>query len=201
MLPPKRKRRPGRFARFMHRVAVAWGEDFASAGQLGKRREHISGCRLGDVGNPETRPSLALALCHPLSLYLTPISPKTFSPSSPPPHTHTDLQNVASIGILVLLAYGALVGAAGKGFYPPTGAFFTVLLVWSSAHLGGLVLSRLLPVMPPLLGMLAAGVLLRNVPGDAARGLSEKAASKIRYGCLAVIFLQSGLEQDPSIFK
>jgi len=55
--------------------------------------------------------------------------------------------------------------------------------------------------MPPLLGMLAAGVLLRNVPGDAARGLSEKAASKLRYGCLAVIFLSSGLEQDPGVFK
>ena len=142
-----------------------------------------------------------------LSLSVTPSlctsPPSLLKPSlpPPPPHTHTDLQNVASIGILVLLAYGALVGAAGKGFYPPTGAFFTVLLVWSSAHLGGLVLSRLLPVMPPLLGMLAAGVLLRNVPGDAARGLSEKAASKIRYGCLAVIFLQSGLEQDPSVFK
>lgn len=76
-----------------------------------------------------------------------------------------------------------------------------MLLIWSSAHLGGLLLSRLLPVMPPLLGMLAAGVLLRNVPGDAARGLGEKAASKLRYGCLAVIFLSSGLEQDPSVFK
>lgn len=112
-----------------------------------------------------------------------------------------DLKNVASIGILVLLAYGALLGAVGKGFHPPSGAFFTVLLIWSSAQLGGLLLSCLLPVMPPLLGMLAAGVLLRNVPGDAARGLSDKAASKIRYGCLAVIFLSSGLEQDPSVFK
>ena len=159
------------------------------------------------VADSETSATQRLDLAS-LSLSVTPslcTSPPSLQkpslPPPPPPHTHTDLQNVASIGILVLLAYGALVGAAGKGFYPPTGAFFTVLLVWSSAHLGGLVLSRLLPVMPPLLGMLAAGVLLRNVPGDAARGLSEKAASKIRYGCLAVIFLQSGLEQDPSIFK
>ena len=99
------------------------------------------------------------------------------------------------------MAYGALLGAAGKYFYPPAGPFFTVLLIWGSAHLGGLLLSRFLPVMPPLLGMLAAGILLRNVPGDAARGLGEKAASKLRYGCLAVIFLSSGLEQDPSVFK
>lgn len=113
----------------------------------------------------------------------------------------SDLKNVASIGILILLAYGALLGAVGKSFFPPTGPFFTLLLIYSSAQLGGLLLSRLLPVMPPLLGMLAAGVLLRNVPGDAARGLGEKAASKIRYGCLAVIFLSSGLEQDPNVFK
>ena len=65
----------------------------------------------------------------------------------------------------------------------------------------GVAKARLPLLSIVMLGMLAAGVLLRNVPGDAARGLSEKAASKIRYGCLAVIFLQSGLEQDPSVFK
>ena len=51
--------------------------------------------------------------------------------------------------------------------------------------------------MPPLLGMLAAGVLLRNLPVDLAAGLPKTWGKEIRYGCLAIIFLGSGLEQDP----
>ncbi len=50
--------------------------------------------------------------------------------------------------------------------------------------------------MPPLMGMLVAGIILRNVPSDLVRGLKYSWAKEIRYGCLAVIFLMSGLEQD-----
>jgi hypothetical protein len=52
------------------------------------------------------------------------------------------------------------------------------------------------PQMPALMGMLLMGVLLRNVPIDLAKGLPKMWAKEIRYGCLAIIFLASGLEQD-----
>lgn len=53
--------------------------------------------------------------------------------------------------------------------------------------------------MPPLMGMLVAGIVLRNVPIDLVSGLKSSWAKEIRYGCLAVIFLMSGLEQDVEV--
>ena len=55
---------------------------------------------------------------------------------------------------------------------------------------------QVIPQMPPLMGMLAAGIVLRNIPSDLVSGLQYSWAKEIRYGCLAIIFLMSGLEQD-----
>jgi hypothetical protein len=92
------------------------------------------------------------------------------SPPRPRPtnaHAHftfpSDLLAIVQVGVVVCLLYAALVAATGTPFLPPTGAWWTVLLIWAAAHAGGLLLSRAVPIMPPLLGMLAAGVVLRNV--------------------------------------
>ena len=53
--------------------------------------------------------------------------------------------------------------------------------------------------MPPLLGMLLAGVALVNLPGNPVQGLPASWAKEIRYSCLAVIFLRSGLGEDISV--
>jgi hypothetical protein len=50
--------------------------------------------------------------------------------------------------------------------------------------------------MPALLGMLMSGLILVNLPNNPVQGLPKSWAKEIRYGCLAVIFLRSGLEQD-----
>ena len=113
------------------------------------------------------------------------------SPPRPRPtnaHAHftfpSDLLAIVQVGVVVCLLYAALVAATGTPFLPPTGAWWTVLLIWAAAHAGGLLLSRAVPIMPPLLGMLAAGVVLRNVPGGVVDGLNYKAAANIRYACV-----------------
>lgn len=135
--------------------------------------------------------------------------PSGGAPVSPPPPlslTHTpfslpDLADVLRLGILTLLAYGGAVACIGAPFLPPTGPAWCVVLVWAASSLGGLLLSRTVPAMPALLGQIAAGVLLKNVPGDAVRGLPKSWSKEIRYGALAAIFLRSGLEQDIAVFK
>lgn len=107
---------------------------------------------------------------------------------------YTDLLTIVQLGTLGLILYGALVAAFGKPFLPG-GAYFTALMIWAAAHLGGHVLSRIVPVFPPLLGMIGAGVLLRNV-GALGAGLPYKVEAALRYGCIAICFLMSGLEAD-----
>lgn len=55
--------------------------------------------------------------------------------------------------------------------------------------------------LPPLLGMLVAGVLLRNISYDPLMGLPDKWASAIRVCSLSIIFVRSGLELDWKEFK
>lgn len=103
---------------------------------------------------------------------------------------------------MILLAYGAAVACIGKPFLPPSGPAWCVLLVWTAASLGGLLLSRTVPIFPALLGQIAAGILLRNLGKvDAVAGLPKSWSKEIRYGALAIIFLRSGLEQDLGVFR
>jgi hypothetical protein len=55
--------------------------------------------------------------------------------------------------------------------------------------------------LPPLVGMLFAGVLLRNLPGDPVQGLPYLWAGTIRVGALSVIFIRSGLGLNWRAFK
>lgn len=82
-------------------------------------------------------------------------------------------------------------------FVLPGGKVFPILLVFVCAHIGGLIISKL--YMPPLLGMLIAGVILVNIPGGILTSTDKKWLKEIKYGSLAVIFLRSGLEQDLSV--
>ena len=63
---------------------------------------------------------------------------------------------------------------------------------------------RLLAVkakLPSLLGMLLAGMVLRNLPGDLVEDLPDGWSSAIRSAGLSVILMRSGLELDLNAFK
>lgn len=67
-------------------------------------------------------------------------------------------------------------------------------LLWAFAHGGAWVCQRV--GLPPLLGMLLAGLFLRNIPGGLVDGLRHSWSEVIRSGGLALILLRSGLELD-----
>lgn len=69
---------------------------------------------------------------------------------------------------------------------------FCLCLCWISALFGGWLCDLI--SLPPLLGMLLAGLFLKNIPGGLVDELPASWASKIRAVGLALILLRSGLE-------
>jgi len=110
-----------------------------------------------------------------------------------------------SLIILMLLAYGAVWFLTGKVVAPaggtliPDGAVWSVLFIWIGAQCGGATATAL--KLPPLLGMLLSGMLLRNLPGDLVEDLPKDWSGAIRSAGLSVILMRSGLELDLGAFK
>lgn len=78
----------------------------------------------------------------------------------------------------------------------PGGRGWAVLLVWLSGYLGGELVK--LVQLPPLLGMLLAGVLLVNLPGGLVDALPSSWAAVMRAGALAVILCRCASSLTPS---
>ena len=112
---------------------------------------------------------------------------------------------------LALYVYGAFLLAVlwvllwlllGDAFLP-RGAGFSLLLLFLVAAAAGALVKQLSRRLPPLLGMLLAGLALRNLPGDPLR--SDHAllghafawwSNKLRACALATIMLRAGLGLD-----
>ncbi len=69
-----------------------------------------------------------------------------------------------------------------------------LVLLFAAAAAGGWVAARCR--MPPLLGMLAAGFLLRNLPGELLHDLPDRWSVALRLLALTVILLRAGLGLD-----
>jgi NhaP-type Na+/H+ or K+/H+ antiporter len=94
---------------------------------------------------------------------------------------------------------GSIVLPEGGDVNVPSGAFFSVLLIWATAVLAGQLCAKF--KIPELLGMLMAGLILANLPGNLVDGLPDKWSSNIRAAGLSVILMRSGLELDMEAFK
>lgn len=110
-----------------------------------------------------------------------------------------------SVMMLLIIAYGAAwflggsVVAPGGGVIIETGAVWSVVLIWLGAQVGGTVADMV--KLPPLLGMLLSGMLLRNLPGNLVEDLPKEWSGAIRSAGLSVILMRSGLELDLEAFK
>jgi len=123
-----------------------------------------------------------------------------------PPHGHVG--QGAAIVILPLIRWLAAYAALGAQAKPADGPIFIlVILIVLAMALGWIVTQAKLP---PLLGMLLAGILLRNVlPGlnfdgeeDADRRAEWNAYSSILRGlALVIILMRAGLGLDPDALK
>ncbi len=108
--------------------------------------------------------------------------------------------DVTAIVIMSLIAYGFLYLAFGETFLPyDDSEGWALLLLLMSAHLCA-YMCRFVK-LPPLIGMLFAGILLRNLPGDPIEGLSKNWSKGIRATGLCIILMRSGLELELESLK
>ncbi|KAM4834377.1 sodium/hydrogen exchanger 9B1 isoform 2-T2 [Thomomys bottae] len=88
----------------------------------------------------------------------------------------------------------------------PGGNLFALLVIFCSAFLGGKLLQLIkiptVPPLPPLLGMLLAGFLIRNIPYISAYvHVKTSWSSTLRITALTIILMRAGLGLDPEALK
>ncbi|XP_077597781.1 sodium/hydrogen exchanger 9B2 isoform X3 [Stigmatopora nigra] len=106
---------------------------------------------------------------------------------------------------VLLLLFGAIWSVTGSECLPG-GKVFGVVVVFIAAVLGGRLVSMVqfpgLPPLPPLLGMLLAGLVLRNIPYVSEAVYVQPAwSAALRSVALAVILARAGLGLDPSALR
>jgi len=102
------------------------------------------------------------------------------------------IQTMSYAGIAILV-YAGLLCSFEFEYFVPYDSGFALVLLWSGAMMGASA-ARFIG-LPPLLGMLCAGILLKNL-GDPVRGLVEDWAAAIRAFGLMNILMRGGLEMD-----
>jgi len=91
-----------------------------------------------------------------------------------------------SFTILGIIAYGVLwfllgdVVAPGGGVTVPNGAVWCVIFIWLGAMVSGKLAAKV--NLPPLLGMLLGGMLLRNLPGELVEDLPKVGRCRLTPG-------------------
>ncbi|KAM6156491.1 LOW QUALITY PROTEIN: sodium/hydrogen exchanger 9B1-like [Erethizon dorsatum] len=84
----------------------------------------------------------------------------------------------------------------------PNGNLFGLVIIFYSAFLGGILLQLIriptVPLLPPLVGMLLAGFIIRNIPsiGEHIKVPTEW-SSTLRRTALTIILIRAGLGLDP----
>lgn len=103
------------------------------------------------------------------------------------------LLNFASYAAVAVLLYLALLLLCNVDYFVPYDGGFALVLLWAGAQVGGHLAKW--AGIPQLLGMLVAGMMLKNI-GDPVRGLPSSWAAAIRAFGLMNILMRGGLEMD-----
>ncbi|KAB7495032.1 Mitochondrial sodium/hydrogen exchanger 9B2 [Armadillidium nasatum] len=108
--------------------------------------------------------------------------------------------NILSWVLFTLVFWGALYSITG-GAALPKGNLFSLLVLIILAQLGGILAEK--ARLPPLLGMLIVGVILRSVPYIDIIGsnIDSSWSSAIRKMALVVILTRAGLGLDPKALQ
>ncbi|XP_016014531.2 sodium/hydrogen exchanger 9B2 [Rousettus aegyptiacus] len=120
-----------------------------------------------------------------------------------PPHGSLD-KVITNVTIVVLL--WAVVWSITGSECLPGGNLFGIIILFYCAIIGGKLLGLIklpgLPPLPPLLGMLLAGFLIRNIPviSDNVQ-IKHKWSSALRSIALSVILVRAGLGLDSKALK
>ncbi|XP_061768931.1 sodium/hydrogen exchanger 9B2 isoform X1 [Nerophis ophidion] len=121
------------------------------------------------------------------------------------PRPHGLINLLITKACMLALLFGVLWAVTGKECLPG-GKVFGIIIIFISAVLGGRLLGLVrlphLPPIPPLLGMLLAGLVLRNVPyvTDAV-AVDAAWSAALRNMALSVILARAGLGLDPAALR
>lgn len=117
-----------------------------------------------------------------------------------PPTKH--LAHLLTALILLILSWSVLWSVIGRDVLPG-GNIFGILTVMVFSSVGGLLVKYIPRLsLPPLLGMLIAGFMLRNVPHiDFASHIDKKWSSSLRSIALVIILIRSGLGLNTDALK
>ncbi|XP_045075032.1 sodium/hydrogen exchanger 9B2-like, partial [Coregonus clupeaformis] len=121
------------------------------------------------------------------------------------PRPHGFLAHVITKVCLGALLFGVVWSITEKECYPG-GNLFGIIILFLCAVCGGKLVGLIqlptLPPFPPLLGMLLAGLVLRNVPYVTEAVHIEQAwSAALRNIALAIILTRAGLGLDPSALR
>ncbi|XP_070544796.1 sodium/hydrogen exchanger 9B2-like isoform X2 [Ptychodera flava] len=101
--------------------------------------------------------------------------------------------------LLVCIVWGTLWAITGEEALPG-GNLFALFVLWVAAVLGGLLVTFI--KLPPLLGMLIVGVLLRNIPYiNVAKDIEPEWSISLRNIAFTVILIRAGLGLDAKALK
>jgi NhaP-type Na+/H+ or K+/H+ antiporter len=116
------------------------------------------------------------------------------------PKEKDEMFSMAGSLFLLGLVFAAAVFMFGEDFMLIDGPGFSVWILWQVSVLVGMVCKTY--DVPPLLGNLISGIILRNLPGGVVDALPDSWSSIIRATGLSLILMRSGLELDvPMVMK
>ncbi|XP_074084882.1 sodium/hydrogen exchanger 9B1-like [Macrotis lagotis] len=115
------------------------------------------------------------------------------------------INRVITYAVILLVFWLVIWSYTGKEVYP-NGSLFGMLVIFHVALFGGQILRLIkipfVPPLPPLLGMLLAGFVLRNTPGLRDYIHVNRAwSSYLRSTALTIILVRAGLGLDPQALK
>lgn len=96
--------------------------------------------------------------------------------------------------LLLIIAFAMFVMFLGFDMMLPNGPVWATILIWATAQFAGRSCEAM--GIPGLLGMLIAGIIMKNLPGDPLQGLPETWGETLRAFGLSLILMRSGLELD-----
>ncbi|XP_053317518.1 sodium/hydrogen exchanger 9B2 isoform X2 [Spea bombifrons] len=115
------------------------------------------------------------------------------------------LSRIVTHAIMGVLVFGVVWSITGPECLPG-GNLFGIISLFSCAIFGGKLVGLIkiptLPPLPPLLGMLIAGFLIRNIPWVTEQvKIDYKWSASLRNIALAIILARAGLGLDPMALK
>ena len=112
---------------------------------------------------------------------------------------HGKIAKILTLTLVIVSLWATCLGMLGKVAQPPNGTIFILIILVVVALFFGWIFS--LVRLPPLLGMLLTGILIKNIPGMTFDTYWTKTSSILRGVALVVILMRAGLGLDPQALK